>query len=111
MAGVAKTAGENPAETAPAEARKRARELAAEILRHERLYYNEGRPEITDAEFDALMRELVALEEKYAELATPDSPARRVGGAPAGGFAAVPHAIPMLLLDTASSWRAAEDWR
>lgn len=110
MAGVAKTAGENPAETAPAEARKRARELAAEILRHERLYYNEGRPEITDAEFDALMRELVALEEKYAELATPDSPARRVGGAPAGGFAAVPHAIPMLSLENAYSWEEAEAW-
>src|ERR1700693_5956008 len=110
MAGVAKTAGENPAETAPAEARKRARELAAEILRHERLYYNEGRPEITDAEFDALMRELLALEEKDPDLPTPDSPARRVGGAPAGGFAAVPHAIPMLSLENAYSWEEAEGW-
>jgi DNA ligase (NAD+) len=110
MAGMAKTAGENRAETAPAEARKRARELAAEILRHERLYYNEGRPEITDAEFDALMRELVALETKYADLATPTSPARRVGGAPAEGFAAVPHAIPMLSLENAYSWEEAEAW-
>jgi DNA ligase (NAD+) len=110
MAGMAKTAGENRAETAPGQARKRARELAAEILRHERLYYNEGRPEITDAEFDALMRELVALEEKYPELAAPDSPARRVGGAPAEGFAAVPHAIPMLSLENAYSWEEAEAW-
>jgi len=110
MADMAKTAGENLAETAPAEARKRARELAAEILRHERLYYDEGRPEITDAEFDALMRELLALEEKYAELATPDSPARRVGGEPAEGFAAVPHAVPMLSLENAYTWEEAEAW-
>src|SRR6202162_5891711 len=110
MAGMAKTAGENRAETAPGQKRKRAREIAAEILRHERLYYSDGRPEITDAEFDALMRELVALEEKYAELATPDSPARRVGGAPAGGFAAGPHAIPMLSLENAYSWEEAAAW-
>lgn len=110
MAGMAKTAGENRAETALGQARKRARELAAEILRHERLYYNEGRPEITDAEFDALMREIVALEEKYPELATADSPARRVGGAPAEGFAAVPHAIPMLSLENVYSWEEAEAW-
>jgi DNA ligase (NAD+) len=110
MAGMTKTAGENRAETAPGQARKRARELAAEILRHERLYYIEGRPEITDAEFDSLMREIVALEEKYPELATADSPARRVGGAPAEGFAAVPHAIPMLSLENAYSWEEAEAW-
>ena len=110
MAGMAKTPGENRAETAPGRKRKRARELAAEILRHERLYYNEGRPEVTDAEFDALMLELVALEEKYPDLATPDSPARRVGGAPAEGFAAVPHAVPMLSLENAYSWEEAEAW-
>jgi DNA ligase (NAD+) len=110
MAGMAKTPGENRAEKAPGQKRKRARELAAEILRHERLYYNEGRPEVTDAEFDALMRELVALEEKYPDLATPDSPARRVGGAPAEGFAAVPHAVPMLSLENAYSWEEAEAW-
>jgi DNA ligase (NAD+) len=110
MAGMAKKPGENRAETAPGQKRKRARELAAEILRHERLYYNEGRPEVADAEFDALMRELVALEEKYPDLATPDSPARRVGGAPAEGFAAVPHAVPMLSLENAYSWEEAEAW-
>ncbi len=110
MAGVAKSAGEGRAERVPAEARKRAADLAAEIVRHERLYYDDGRPEITDAEFDALMRELVALEEKYPDLAAPDSPARRVGGAPAEGFAAVPHAIPMLSLENAYSWEEAEAW-
>ena len=118
MARMAKTAEETGARTAaraqarpPAEARRRARELASEILRHERLYYVEGRPEITDAEFDVLMRELVALEEKYPDLATPGSPARRVGGAPAEGFATVPHAIPMLSLENAYSWEEAEAWR
>src|SRR5262245_22177925 len=101
----------NPrAEAAPEEARRRARSLASEILRHERLYYGEGRPEITDSESDALMGELVALEEAYPELATPDSPARRVGGAPAEGFAAVPHAIPMLSLENANSREEADAW-
>ena len=117
MAGMAKTAREKRAsavaealERAPEEARRRARQLAAEILRHERLYYAEGRPEITDSEFDALMRELIALEEKYPDLATPESPARRVGGVPAEGFAAVPHAFPMLSLENAYSWEEAEAW-
>jgi DNA ligase (NAD+) len=106
----ARGAAEGPAR-APEEARRRARELGREILRHERLYYVEGRPEISDAEFDALMRELVALEEKYPELATPGSPARRVGGAPSEGFATVPHAIPLLSLENAYSWGEAEAWR
>jgi DNA ligase (NAD+) len=95
---------------APGQARRRARELASEIVRHERLYYVDGRPEITDAEFDVLMRELLALEEKYPELATPDSPARRVGGAPAESFAAVTHVTPMLSLENAYSWEEAEAW-
>ncbi|HEX7253886.1 MAG TPA: NAD-dependent DNA ligase LigA, partial [Thermoanaerobaculia bacterium] len=86
-----KEAGENG--SAPASARRRASELAEEIRRHERLYYVEDHPEIPDADFDALMRELVALEEKYPDLATPDSPARRVGGAPTEAFAEVTHAV------------------
>jgi len=95
---------------APAPARRRAGELAAEILHHERLYYVEGRPEITDAQFDALMRELLALEEKYPELATPHSPARRVGGAPMESFDTVAHVSPMLSLENAYSWEEAEAW-
>ncbi len=117
MADMAKTAGESRAGAAPERAeappektRKRARELAGEIRRHERLYYVDARPEITDAEFDALMRELVAIEEKYPQLATPDSPARRVAGAPAEGFATVAHATPMLSLENAYSWEEAEAW-
>jgi DNA ligase (NAD+) len=95
------------AESAPA---RRARELSDEIRRHERLYYVESRAEITDAQFDALMRELIALEEKHPELASPDSPARRVGGEPAESFAAVTHATPMLSLENAYSWEEAEAW-
>jgi DNA ligase (NAD+) len=117
MACVGKTAKGEPPEAsprgaagAPAKARQRARELVSEILRHERLYYVEGRPELADAEFDALMRELVALENEYPELATPESPARRVGGAPAEAFAAVTHANPMLSLENAYSWEEAEAW-
>lgn len=96
---------------APPEARKRAEELRREIARHERLYYVESRPEITDADFDLLLRELVALEEKYPDLSTADSPARRVGGAPAEGFPTVEHSVPMLSLENAYSWEEAEAWR
>ena len=102
----------NPSrEAAPEEAARRVEELRSELLRHERLYYVENRPEVTDAQFDQLMRELIALEEKYPELASPDSPARRVGGGPAEGFETVEHAAPMLSLENAYSWEEAEAWR
>ena len=90
--------------------RKRVEALREELRRHERLYYVESRPEITDAEFDGLMRELVAVEEEHPELASPDSPSRRVGGAPAEGFATVVHAEVMLSLENAYSWEEAEAW-
>jgi len=104
-------AGGDSPESAPLEARRRARSLREALLRHERLYYVENRPEITDAEFDALMRELVALEERHPDLSTPDSPARRVGGEPAEEFASVAHVAPMLSLENAYSWEEAEAWR
>jgi DNA ligase (NAD+) len=75
--------------------------LRSEIRRHEELYYVQAAPEITDAEFDALMNELKALETAYPELLTADSPTQRVGGRPAEGFAQVPHLQPMLSLDNA----------
>ncbi len=90
---------------------RRAERLREEILRHERLYYVEGRPEISDAEFDRLMTELAAIETAHPELASADSPTRRVGGVPAEGFATVEHAIPMLSLENAYSWEEAEAWR
>ncbi|HEX9689336.1 MAG TPA: NAD-dependent DNA ligase LigA [Thermoanaerobaculia bacterium] len=107
-AGAAEETPERPAASDPA---RRAAELRAEIVRHERLYYVDGRPEITDAEFDRLMSELAELERRNPELATPDSPTRRVGGEPAEGFATVEHAIPMQSLENAYSWEEAEAWR
>jgi DNA ligase (NAD+) len=80
----------------------RAAKLRAEILRHDRLYHVEGRPEISDAEYDALFRELRALEEEHPELVTEDSPTRRVGAPlPEGqGFATVEHEVPMLSIES-----------
>ncbi|MFN2386268.1 MAG: NAD-dependent DNA ligase LigA [Thermoanaerobaculia bacterium] len=96
---------------APEEARDRVEALRAEIRRHERLYYVDDRPEISDAQFDQLMQELAALERRYPELATEDSPTRRVGGQPAEGFATVEHRVPMLSLENAYSWEEAEAWQ
>lgn len=79
----------------------RVEELRAEIRRHERLYYVEDRPEITDAEYDGLVKELQALEEAHPELVTPDSPTQRVGGAPVSDLPNVRHEIPLLSLDNA----------
>lgn len=75
--------------------------LRQQIRHHEELYYVQARPEISDAEFDALMHELQALEQQHPELVTPDSPTQRVGGRPAEGFVEVEHLQPMLSLDNA----------
>jgi len=75
--------------------------LRAELRRHEYLYYVLDQPEITDAEYDAMMRRLRALEAEHPELVTPDSPTQRVGGAPREGFVKVRHSSPMLSLDNA----------
>ena len=84
---------------APPEIVERCRELRAEVERHNRLYYVEAAPEITDIEYDALMRELQELEAKHPGLLTPDSPTQRVGGEPLGGFETAEHAVPMLSID------------
>jgi DNA ligase (NAD+) len=76
-------------------------QLRREIRRHEELYYVEANPEISDAQFDALMNELKALEAAHPDLLTTDSPTQRVGGRPAEGFATVEHLQPMLSLDNA----------
>src|ERR687888_283693 len=81
-------------------ARERVAALRAEIERHNRLYYDEDAPEITDAEYDRLFRELEQLEREHPELATPDSPTQRVGGAPAKDLAPVRHEVPMLSIRT-----------
>jgi DNA ligase (NAD+) len=80
---------------------ERARLLRRELERHNRLYYAEDAPEIDDAAYDGLFRELVALEEKHPELRTPDSPTQRVGGMASTGFEEVRHLQPMLSLANA----------
>ena len=85
----------------PESLKKRVSELRAELKRHAELYYVQDSPEITDFEYDQLLRELAAAEEKYSELRTADSPTHRVGGAPREGFVKVEHSEPMMSLDNA----------
>jgi len=79
----------------------RVAELRREIAHHNRLYYEFDRPSISDAEYDALLSELRALEREHPELITADSPTQRVGAQPSGKFAKVRHAVPMLSLANA----------
>ena len=90
-------------ERVPASATKRVKELRAEIEHHTEQYFVHDEPEIADAEFDALVRELRELEEKYPSLVIEESPTQRPGGYAASTFAAVPHRVPMLSLDNAFS--------
>ena len=85
----------------PAHARQRAEWLRAEIERHNHRYYVLDDPEISDPEYDALFRELQALENEHPELLTPDSPTQRVGAAPLAAFTSVSHRVPMLSLANA----------
>ena len=87
----------------PSDARPRAQALWQQIRHHEERYYVHDNPEITDAEFDALMRELREIEAAHPELVSPESPTQRVGGRPVEGFAAAEHAAPMLSLENAYS--------
>ncbi len=80
-------------------AKKRIAELRGEIAAHDRRYYVEAKPTISDAAYDELYRELRALEAEHPELVTPDSPTQRVGGAPSKGFKQVRHEVPMLSLE------------
>ena len=80
---------------------ERARQLRAEIEKHNRLYHADDAPQISDAEYDQLFRELVELEQAHPELVTPDSPTQRVGSAPLPEFAEVRHRAPMLSLGNA----------
>lgn len=83
------------------EAEARTEELRAQIRHHDYLYYVENQPEVSDAEYDALLRELRALEERYPELITPDSPTQRVSGQPVAAFGIVEHREPLLSLANA----------
>jgi len=89
-----------PAAGPPNAAEKRAAKLRAEIAHHNQRYYDLDAPEISDAEYDRLYRELQDLEARHPTLITPDSPTQRVGGGKAAGFAAVVHQVPMLSIRT-----------
>ncbi|HTV84034.1 MAG TPA: NAD-dependent DNA ligase LigA [Dyella sp.] len=88
---------------------QRANELRQRIDHANYLYYVLDDPQIPDAEYDALMRELEALEQAHPQLATPDSPTRRVGARAHGGFAQVRHALPMLSLNNAFEQEGSDD--
>lgn len=87
----------------PVAVKERAEFLKEELERHNYLYYVKDEPEISDSEYDLLIRELAALETQYPELQTPDSPTQRVGGAPLAIFNSVKHRVALLSLDNAFS--------
>jgi DNA ligase (NAD+) len=84
--------------------------LRDDIRHHEHLYYVLDAPELTDAEYDARMNHLKALEAEHPELVTPDSPTQRVGGKPRDGFVKTPHSRPMLSLDNAYNESELRAW-
>lgn len=93
-----------------AKAQERIEELREEIQKHNRLYYDLDQPEISDYEFDALMKELISLEQEHPELVTADSPTQRVGGEPLASFKQVRHVQPLLSLSNAFSDGDLLDW-
>lgn len=89
---------------------REAAKLRSEINRHNRLYYLEAAPEISDREFDRLLDRLKQLEADHPELASPDSPTQRVGGEPLAEFATVRHSVPMLSIDNTYSYDELREW-
>jgi DNA ligase (NAD+) len=99
-----------PSKAEQERARRRAGELRGELERHLHLYHVEDRPEISDAEYDKLYRELEEIEERFPDLVTPDSPTRRVGAPPSDAFAPVRHHARMYSLDNAFSLEELHAW-
>jgi DNA ligase (NAD+) len=92
------------------DARQEWKKLAAEIRKHDKLYYQQDKPVISDAEYDKLRRRLEALEKQFPELQTPDSPTQKVGAAPLEKFAKVKHSVPMLSLNNAMNEEEVREW-
>ena len=86
------------------DAKERITSLRAQIRRHDRLYYVENSPEITDQNYDRLMAELIELEKQFPEFDSPDSPTKRVGSELAGEFRTVKHEVPMLSIGNTYSY-------
>jgi DNA ligase (NAD+) len=95
----------------PTDPAARSAELRAELRRHDYRYYVLDDPQVSDAQYDALKRELAALEEAHPELVTPDSPTQRVGASPSTQFAPVIHRERMFSLDNAMSEDEVEAWQ
>jgi DNA ligase (NAD+) len=90
-----------PGDLTEAQAKAELKRLASEIAAHDKRYYLEDKPTVTDAAYDALRTRNAAIEKRFPALIRPDSPSRRVGAAPTGRFKKVRHAVPMLSLDNA----------
>src|SRR6476659_10024064 len=84
-----------------AQAKIEHKRLALELEAHDRRYYQEDAPTVTDAEYDALRQRFNAIEKRFPEFVSADSPSQKVGAAPSGRFKKVRHALPMLSLDNA----------
>jgi DNA ligase (NAD+) len=90
-----------PVDLTEAQAKAELKRLASEITAHDKRYYQQDAPTVSDAEYDALRQRNAALEARFPKLIRPDSPSQRVGAAPTGKFRKVRHAVPMLSLDNA----------
>ncbi|MEY2452125.1 MAG: ligase [Acidimicrobiaceae bacterium] len=99
-----------PAVAGPPEIEQRVEELRAEIEEHNRRYHVDDDPTISDAEYDALVRELREMEAEFPELITPDSPTQLVGAPVSTQFSSVEHRVPMMSLDNAFSFDELLDW-
>src|SRR6202022_2720770 len=96
-----KIASPDVAQLTKAQAKVELKRLALEIESHDKHYYQEDAPTVTDAAYDALRRRVNAIEARFPELVTSDSPSQKIGAKPSGRFAKVRHAVPMLSLDNA----------
>ena len=105
-----KEAEKAPSELSPGEAKTELKRLAKEIARHDLLYHQKDAPEISDAEYDALVKRNREIEALFPSLKRTDSPSARIGAEPAAGFAKVKHLAPMLSLDNAFAREDVEDF-
>src|SRR6476661_7180117 len=100
----------DPAKLTEAQAKAELKRLATEIAAHDKRYYQQDAPTVTDAEYDALRQRNAAIEAHFPDLVRADSPSKRVGAAPTGKFKKVRHALPMLSLDNAFAERDVVDF-